>query len=55
MSSLIMFEIYDYTNDKHIGTFQDYDIAQSICDEYISNYGEPVEAIVQPLDFEPCY
>ena len=50
MSSQIFFEIYDYTNDKLIGVYQDYDIAQSICDEYTSNYGEAVEAIVQPLD-----
>ena len=50
LSSIISWEIYDYTNDKLIGVYQDYELAQSICDEYISNYGEPVEAIVQPLD-----
>lgn len=55
MSLPIMFEIYDYTNDKCIGTFQDYDEAQCICDEYISNYGEPVEAIIQSIDLDPCY
>ena len=48
MSSLFMFEIYDYTNDRVIGKFQDYDDAEISCDEYISNYGEPVEAVVQP-------
>ena len=55
MSFSIMFEIYDYTNDKCIGVYQDYDNAQSACDEYISNYGEPVEAVVQPADLEPSY
>ena len=48
MSSLLMFEVYDFTNDRHIGEFHDYDEAEAYCDEYVSNYGEPVEAIVQP-------
>ena len=50
MSSPTLFEIYDYTNDRLLGVYQDYEVAQSICDEYLSSYGEPVEAIVQPLD-----
>ena len=54
MSSLIMFEVYDFTNDKSIGVYQNDNIAESVCDEYISNYGEPVEVIVQTVDLEPC-
>jgi hypothetical protein len=50
MSFPILFEIYDYTNDKQVGIYEDYDQAEICCDEYVSNYGEPVEALVQTLD-----
>ena len=51
MSTLTMFEVYDFTNDRRIGTFQDYDEAELCCDLYVSNYGEPVEVIVQSSDY----
>jgi len=55
MSIPILFEIYDYTNDRCFGLFEDYDEAQVACDEYTSNYGQPVEALVQVAELEPAY
>jgi hypothetical protein len=45
-----MFQVYDYTNDKCLGIFADYDEADITCDEYVSNYCEPVEVCVLDLD-----
>ncbi len=50
MSFPILFEVYDFTNDKQVAIYEDYDHAEASCDEYVSNYGEPVEALVQALD-----
>ena len=52
MSLPTMFEVYDYTNDRHLGYFHDYDEAQVCCDEYVSDYCEPVEVGVDPLEIE---
>ena len=50
MSFPIFFEVYDYTNDRQVALYDNYEDAEIHCDEYTSNYGEPVEALVQPLD-----
>ena len=44
------FQVYDYDNDRCLGTFADYDEAEITCAEYQNNYGEPVEVLVEEVE-----
>ena len=46
-----MYRVYDYDNDCIIGYYDDYEEAEICCNEYISNYGEPVEVMVESLNW----
>ena len=50
MSIPILFQVYDYDNDRCVGTFADYNEAEITCAEYQSNYGEPVEVLVEEIE-----
>jgi hypothetical protein len=50
MSMPILFRVYDYDNDRCLGTFADYDEAEITCSEYQNNYGEPVEVLVEEVE-----
>lgn len=50
MSMPILFQVYDYDNDRCLGTFADYDEAEITCSEYQNNYGEPVEVLVEEVE-----
>ena len=50
MSMPILFQVYDYDNDRCLGIFSDYDEAEITCSEYVNNYGEPVSVLVEEVE-----
>ena len=49
MKTVTLYRVYNYTDDCSVGMFLDFDDAEVRMNEYISNYGEPVEVVVEPL------
>ena len=49
MEYVALYQVYNYTDDCVVGFFDDYDDAEVRMNEYVSNYGEPVEVVVEPL------
>ena len=49
MKTVTLYRVYNYTDDCSVGMFLDFDDAEVRLNEYVSNYGEPVEVAVEPV------